>query len=169
MPVYVICDEAHNVIKRDDKIARTIQDLRSHKIAMTFAIQDLSEIHSDKVMSALFSCGIILANTKEDAPAFVSRLRVKHDNPLDFINRSIGQFAAYVYGKADDAVVLHVQEPPRQPEMTATEFEEVTEIMHDRYCVQAEPAPSKPSPRVAEPSQQRAQPRAVPTDEVEDF
>jgi hypothetical protein len=151
MPVYVICDEAHNVIKRDEKISRTIQDLRSHKIAMTFAIQDLSEIHSDKVLAALFSCGIIFANTKEDAPALVHRLRVRDPLPLDFLNRPVGEFAAYVFGAANDAVALSVAEPQRRPAMTALEFEEVSRLMHDRYCVRSSTKPPHcpPEPEAA--------------------
>jgi hypothetical protein len=156
MPVYVMCDEAHNVIKRDDKISRTIQDLRSHKIAMTFAIQDLSEIHSEKVKSALFSCGIIFANTKEDAPALVTRLRVKDPNPLDFINRTVpGEFAAYVFGKADDAVALSVTPPLEQPAMTDDEFAEVIDLMHERYCVGTPKAVPTAPQLVAESSKKR--------------
>ena len=113
-------------------------------------------------------------------PAFVSRLRVKHDAPLDFINRSVGQFAAYVYGKADDAVVLHVQEPPPHEKMSAKQFEEVTRLMHDRYCVRSEGAtrePPQPSTASLDKSQKTSKKdgqrkettRNIPLDSVEDF
>ena len=58
-PTYVYIDEAHVVIKKDQKIAAIIDELRSQKIALILAHQKLrGQIDDINVLSSLENCAI---------------------------------------------------------------------------------------------------------------
>ncbi|MDC0358594.1 hypothetical protein OAO01_07240, partial [Oligoflexia bacterium] len=104
-PVYVFIDEAHYVIARDPKIATILQQCRAQKIAIVFAHQELQQIKSDDVRSALTNCAIKFANSTGDAHELAARF----DASPEFLKaQKRGSFACYVRDKTETGISLSV-------------------------------------------------------------
>jgi hypothetical protein len=96
-PTYVYIDEAHLVIKKDQKIAAIIDELRSQKIALILAHQKVrGQIDDINVLSSLENCAIKMANVDAEAPYFSKLLHI----PEERINKlKRGQFALHERGE----------------------------------------------------------------------
>ena len=74
-PTYVYIDEAHVVIKKDQKIAAIIDELRSQKIALILAHQKLrGQIDDINVLSSLENCAIKMVNVGAGERDYFSKL-----------------------------------------------------------------------------------------------
>lgn len=145
VPVYFYIDECHTVIKRDTKITAILDECRSQKIALVLAHQRIGQIEPN-VIDALNNCAIRLANSDDDAESLAKRFRVEAAE----LRLPVGQFACYVRDKTPAAVTINVP-------------------LFDTSQFPPPDAPREPPPRASESARDRARPRAVPTDEVEDF
>jgi len=91
-PTYVFIDEAHLVIKKDQKIAAIIDELRSQKIALVLAHQRVGHIEDPNVRGALENCAIKMANVDAEAEYFSKLLHI----PLERMNQlPRGHFAMH--------------------------------------------------------------------------
>jgi hypothetical protein len=104
VPVYFYIDEAHTVIRRDDKIATILDECRSQKIALTLAHQRIAQITSPNVLDALGNCAVRIANSDDDAAQLAPRFRVEPQQ----LRLPIGQFACYVRDQTPQAVTVSV-------------------------------------------------------------
>jgi len=145
VPVYFYIDECHTVIKRDTKIVTILDECRSQKIALILAHQRIGQINPE-VIDALNNCAIRLANSDDDAESLAKRFRV--DAPA--LRLPVGHFACFVRDLTPQAITINV------PLFDTSQFPSSI------------PNPSPELPRQAR-QPLRPQPRAVPTDEVEDF
>jgi hypothetical protein len=74
-PTYVYIDEAHLVIKKDQKVAAIIDELRSQKIALILAHQKLrGQIDDINVQSSLENCAIKMVNVGPGERDYFSKL-----------------------------------------------------------------------------------------------
>jgi type IV secretory pathway VirB4 component len=79
-PVYVYIDEAHLIIKRDQKVAAIIDELRSQKIGLILAHQRLrGQIDDINVQAALENCAIKTVNVDAEAHYFSKLLHIPED------------------------------------------------------------------------------------------
>jgi hypothetical protein len=147
VPVYVYIDECHTVIKRDTKVTTILDECRSQKIALVLAHQRIAQINPE-VIDALNNCAIRLANSDDDAEALAKRFRLE----AAALRLPIGQFACFVRDKTPQAVTINV--PP---------------FDMSQFPPPPSHSPHKPAPPAPEPPTVRVPPRAVPTNEVEDF
>jgi hypothetical protein len=65
-PCFLYLDEAHRIIRRDEKISQIIDELRSQRLALIAAHQRVDQIHSPDVLSALANCALRYANSDVD-------------------------------------------------------------------------------------------------------
>lgn len=150
VPVYFYIDECHTVIRRDTKVTTILDECRSQKIALVCAHQRIGQIEPH-VMDALNNCAIRLANSDDDAEALAKRFRVE---PAA-LRLPRGQFSCFVRDKTPTAVTINV------PLFDLGTLPPVPDFQPD-----TSPPISKPAASFA---RAHAGPRAVPTDEVEDF
>jgi hypothetical protein len=135
-PCYLYVDEAHRIIRRDEKVSQIIDECRSQKLATIWSHQRLDQIESANVLSALANCAIRYANTDVDDRALAPRLRTI---PAFIHSLRIGQFAAFVRDLTPKALAISViqadtrQMPKGVPPKPAQEPEPVS--------VQLKPAP----------------------------
>jgi hypothetical protein len=74
-PTYVYIDEAHLVIKKDQKIAAIIDELRSQKIGLILAHQKVrGQIDDINVLSSLENCAIKMVNVGAGERDYFSKL-----------------------------------------------------------------------------------------------
>lgn len=140
VPVYCYIDEAHTVIKRDDKIATILDECRSQKIALIMAHQRIAQIVSPNVLDALGNCAIRIANSDDDAAALAPRFRTEPQS----LRVPVGQFALFVRDVTPNAVTVTV------PLFDMTAF------------------PPPPPPRFGEPHRGGPQSAAPPDDRAYD-
>lgn len=133
-PVYVYIDEAHNVIKKDEKIAGILQECRSQKIALIMAHQAISQIQSTVTLGALTDCAIRYANSDEEASQLAPRLRT---TPEFLRSLGIGAFAAFVRDYANSAVRVDIPHTKlhERPQMSSEEQQELRASMRRQYCM----------------------------------
>ena len=138
-PVYVYLDEAHTVIANDDKVATIIQQCRSQKIAMIFAHQELQQIKSEDVRSALANCAVRIANPDKDAKALASDFRTDAEY-LQSLER--GEFALFIRDHTKKALTIRADNVPVSgwPKMTEEQFQAIREEMRERYSFTPTPA-----------------------------
>jgi type IV secretory pathway VirB4 component len=143
VPVYFYIDECHSVIKRDTKITTILDECRSQKIALVLAHQRVAQIEPN-VIDALNNCAIRIANSDDDAESLAKRFRVE----APALRLPVGQFACFVRDKTAQAVTINVP------------------LFDTRHFP---PPPETAPPHPPQPTTAQPRPRAVPTDEVEDF
>ena len=133
-PVYVYIDEAHNVIRKDEKIAGILQECRSQKIALIMAHQAISQIQSTVTLGALSDCAIRYANSDEEASQLAPRLRT---TPEFLRSMGIGTFAAFVRDYANTAVRVDIPHTKlsERPQLSAEEQEILRADMRRLYCM----------------------------------
>jgi hypothetical protein len=103
-PCYFYIDEAHRVIRRDEKVAQIIDECRSQKLALIIAHQRCDQVESN-VLSALSNCALRYANTDTDARMVAPLLRTTSQ----FIDAlRVGQFAVFVRDLTLRAIALTV-------------------------------------------------------------
>lgn len=118
-PTYVYIDEAHIVIKKDQKIAASIDELRSQKIGLVLAHQRVrGQIDDTNVIAALENCAIKMVNVNAEADYFSKLL----DVPIERMKGlPIGHFALQERGKPPKIVKVP---PAHLPYRTMTEQEQ---------------------------------------------
>ena len=104
VPVFCYIDEAHTVIRRDDKIATILDECRSQKIALIMAHQRIAQITSPNVLDALGNCAIRIANSDDDAAALAPRFRTDPQT----LRVPVGHFALFVRDTTPIAVTVSV-------------------------------------------------------------
>src|SRR5579862_216628 len=104
-PCFLYIDEAHAVIRNDEKIAAIIDQCRSQKIALILAHQRLDQIEDKNVMSALSNCAIKYANVEPSDAASMARHLYTQPEKLRL---PLGSFAAYVRDLTTEPIVLKV-------------------------------------------------------------
>jgi len=139
VPVFCYVDEAHNVIKRDEKLASILQECRSQKIAMILAHQAISQIESAKTLGALQDCAIRYANSDEEAPDLAPRLRT---TPEFLRSLPVGTFAAFIRDLTPTAVPIRIQIPKLGPTMSPQDFTALRQTMRERYSLKPTPPPT---------------------------
>jgi hypothetical protein len=94
-PTYVYIDEAHLVIKKDQKIAAILDELRSQKVALILAHQKLrGQIEDINVQSSLENCAIKMANVEAGERDYFSKLLGIPSERMKDLPR--GHFATYI-------------------------------------------------------------------------
>jgi type IV secretory pathway VirB4 component len=155
-PTFVYIDEAHLVIKKDQKIAAIIDELRSQKIGLVLAHQKVrGQIDDLNVLSSLENCAIKMANVDADAPYFSKLLNIPEERMRDLPK---GHFVMHVRGEGS----CIIQVPPKvvMPCREMSTHEEVsfrTRMKLDYGArLEAQPplpqAPKPPPPPTARPS-----------------
>lgn len=105
-PVFFYIDECHNVISRDERVPKILDECRSQNIALILAHQRTSQITSQNVLSALENCALRFANSDEEARALSRSLRTS----IEFLQNLVqGQFAAFIRDHTKTAISLTVQ------------------------------------------------------------
>lgn len=90
-PTFVYIDEAHLVIKKDQKIAAIIDELRSQKVGLVLAHQKVrGQIDDTNVLSSLENCAIKMVNVKAEADYFAKLMHIPVEKIIDLPS---GQFA----------------------------------------------------------------------------
>jgi hypothetical protein len=146
-PVYVYIDEAHLVIKEDQKIAAIIDECRSQNIALILAHQRMKQIKDGDVVSALENCAIKMANVDAEAAYFSELLHI----PVERINQlPRGHFAMHVRGEGSSIVKVPLAELPYR-RMTPGE-----EVAHQERMIALYGYKERPSPALS------SQPQTAP-------
>jgi hypothetical protein len=129
-PCFLYLDEAHRIIRRDEKISQIIDELRSQRLALIAAHQRIDQIHSPDVLSALANCALRYANSDVDDRPLAPRLRT---TPQFIHSLKTGQFAVFIRDLTPRALAIDVIrvdtkrmpqiEPPRELPKTPRERE----------------------------------------------
>lgn len=145
-PLFIYCDEAQDVIRRDELIGRFLSQCRSLNIAMTFAHQRLDE---DQLSPAVFRalCGTAAMVFAAKLDFNVDTLaRVMHTTPEFITTAPTHVWAAYARGSLDNATSYR---PPyvdfmRQPRMSEWELEAHQNEMRERFAITPDDEPEDP-------------------------
>lgn len=137
-PCYFTIDEAQTCIATDTVIPIIFQELRSRKIALRCAHQEIQQIKSADVLGALSNCAIRLANSDEEAPALAPRLRT---TPEHLRGLKVGSFATFVRDQTPTAVTLHITPANLAdvPKLTPDESRAREKRFRDEYCYEQKP------------------------------
>lgn len=160
LPCYFYIDEAHTIIRNDEKLAGIIQECRSQKIAMILAHQAISQITSATTLGALSDCAIRMANSDEETSQLAPRLRA---TPETLRNLPIGSFATFVRDTTPKGAVtlkIPLSGVPRAPKMTNEARADLKARMRANYAYVA-PSP-EPSIKPTEVSDEIPQTTAEP-------
>ncbi|MGY3406130.1 hypothetical protein ACVWZV_002243 [Bradyrhizobium sp. GM5.1] len=136
-PTFVYIDEAHQVIKKDQKIAAIIDELRSAKVGLILAHQRVQQIEDPNVRSALEACAIKMANVDAEAPYFSKLLRVPEER-MDNLRK--GQFAMHIRGEGGSIVQVPIATLPF-PTMNASEKSAHRQYLQKLYGVEEKQKP----------------------------
>jgi hypothetical protein len=109
-PVFLYVDEAADYIAREENIVELINKARKQRVALTFAVQSESDIHSASVLSAL----------NREA------IQVRLSTP--------GTAQVALDGQEFSLTVPNL-DLTKLPTMSKTQWHQVLEEMHERYCV----------------------------------
>ena len=93
LPCYFYIDECSDVIKRDQKIARIIDQCRSQNIALILAHQRTRQILEPNVLDALRNCAVRFANSDAEAKTLAVDFRATEEFMRGL---PIGSFATFV-------------------------------------------------------------------------
>ena len=168
-PTYVYIDEAHLVIKKDQKIAAILDELRSQKVALILAHRKLrGQIEDINVQSSLENCAIKMANVEAGERDYFSKLLGIPSERMTNLPR--GHFATYI--RWEGASIKRVPKavlPYRK--MTPEEKQVHQERMNSLYGYTSEPpsgcsGDDRSPPRTEdepEPTQRTRQPSAAPS------
>ena len=144
-PTYCYIDEANLVIKKDQKIAAVIDELRSQKIGLILAHQKVrGQIDDLNVLSSLENCAIKMANVDAEAPYFSKLLHI----PEERINQlPRGHFATHIRGEGSSIMQVPLAQLPYR-QMTPQEKQALQHRMQERYGIEKEP-PKPAAPTVS--------------------
>jgi hypothetical protein len=134
LPCYFYIDEAHTIIREDEKLAGILQECRSQKIAMVLAHQAISQISSATTLAALSDCAIRMANSDEETAQLAPRLRT---TPEALRSLPIGSFATFVRDTTiTGAVTLRIPLAGvlKAPRMTKEAQDALTARMRANYA-----------------------------------
>ena len=160
-PVHFYIDEAHTIVKNDEKITDVLHECRSQNIALAVAHQEMSQI-SEKVLSAFRNCAIRFAHPDEEARAFSSILRMDL-RTLQTLKKK-KQFGAFIRGLSDEGIVVNVE----QTDLSLIQPRQVLLPKRPRTLPPSpqEPPPSGPfppsTPELERVSAEAVQPRPKP-------
>jgi hypothetical protein len=139
-PTYVYIDEAHLVIKKDQKIAAIIDELRSARIGLILAHQKVrGQIDDLNVISSLENCAIKMVHVKAEVDYFSKLLNIPRDPML---NLKRGQFATDIRWEEPEIIEVPLAQLPCRV-MTADQQRLHMEAIYRRYG-----APKAPDPTV---------------------
>jgi hypothetical protein len=106
-PVYFYIDEAHTVVKDDERITDVYHECRSQKIALCCAHQETSQV-SERVLSAFQNCAIRFAHPDDEVRKMSGAVRI---DARTLHSLKQGQFGAYIRGLSKKGIVVHVHKP----------------------------------------------------------
>lgn len=153
LPCFCYIDEAHLVIRRDQKIASIIQQCRSQNIALILAHQEMQQIKSPDVLGALANCAIRMANSDDEAKELAPKLRT---TPEFLQSLDVGTFATFVRDmKLQSALALKIPytDLTKLPQMTSAEQQAIRDKMRSQYSnPKAQPPPRRVSPSATPPT-----------------
>jgi hypothetical protein len=141
LPCHIYIDEAAEYF--DQTITHILEQARKYNIGLTVAHQHLNQLPQNVHASLAANTSIKMAGgiSPNDLTAFGSMLRA--DKTM-LQNLPVGHFATTVRGLIPEGVSLRIPFGviENQPQTTPTQFEEIRDLMRERYA--AEPAaPSK--------------------------
>jgi hypothetical protein len=136
-PTYVYIDEAHLVIKKDQKIAAIIDELRSQKVGLILAHQKLrGQIDDTNVLSSLENCAIKMVNVGAEVDYFSKLLGIPAERMM---NLPQGHFATDIRWEGNGIRNVEKAELPFR-DMTQAEQEAHRRRMRELYGVDVEKA-----------------------------
>lgn len=174
LDTFFYIDEAHAILKRDEKIATILDECRKYRLAMIIAHQRLDQLQPPVLNALMGSTAIKFAAQVSDSNA--SALARNMGTTPDFIlSQPKYSYAVSIRGHTTSAVSLAIPlvELGKTPRMSQAQADKVREDMRRRYAIdpKEEPsppevedveaeyvAPDKPTPR---PKREKTAPRDV--------
>ncbi len=138
-PTYVYIDEAHVVIKKDQKIAAIIDELRSQKVGLILSHQRLGQIDDANVRGALENCAIKMVSVGKGEVEYFSKLL---DIPRErMTSLKLGQFATDIRWEGTSITAAPKAHLPFR-NMTLDEERALQARMKRLYGVETQKAPT---------------------------